>query len=73
MSGGKKINDHSFWAGKGSGGSVLPVGCKMKQESSAEGAGGISTYEDTTEKIKSQQEQGISKAKGHAQKPSYRN
>lgn len=73
MSGGTRIDDHSFWAGKGSGGSVLPMGSKMKQERSAEGAGGMAVYEDTTEKIKAQQDEGIRKANSHKQKPSYRN
>ena len=70
---GRKINDHSSWMGKGSGGSVLPMGSKMKQETSAVGAGGMGEYEDTTEKIKSQQEMGIREAESHKQKPSYRN
>ena len=68
---GRRIDDHSFWAGKGSGGSVLPLGSKMKQESSAEGAGSLGKYEDTTETIKSQQEMGIGKAKSHPMKPGY--
>lgn len=71
--GGQKINDHSFWAGKGANGSVFPMGAKIKGESSAEGAGAVGEYEDTTAKIKAQQEKGISKAKGHPQKPMYRN
>ncbi len=70
---GQKINDHSFWAGGKSKGSVFPEGVKHKAESSAEGAGAVTQYEDTTEKIKSQQEMGIRKAKSHMQKPSYRN
>jgi len=73
MSGGKRIDDHSFWAGKGSNGSVFPMGAKTKSESSAEGAGTLSKYEDTTETIKSQQQMGISKAKSHPQKPLHRN
>lgn len=70
---GRKIDDHSFWAGGKSKSSVFPEGVKTKHESSAEGAGAVMSYEDTTEKIKSQQEMGISKAKSHPQKPSYRN
>jgi hypothetical protein len=73
MSGGQRIDDHSFWAGGASKGSVFPEGAKVKKESSAEGAGALMQYEDTTEKIKSQQEMGIRKAKGHDQRPSYRN
>ena len=73
MSGGQKINDHKFWAGGAGKDMVMPMGVHTKSESSAEGAGEVGTYEDTTEKIKSQQEMGIRKAKGHAQKPSHRN
>lgn len=70
---GQKINDHSFWAGGKSKESVFPMSAKMKQYSSAEGAGAVGHYEDTTETIKSQQEQGIRKANAHKQKASYRN
>jgi len=70
---GQKIDDHSFWAGKRSKGSVFPEGAHTKEENSAEGAGAVSKYEDTTEAIKSQQDQGISKAKGHPLKNAYRN
>ncbi len=71
MSGGKRIDDHAFFGGSGS--PRFPTGNKLKSESSAEGSGGISQYEDTTEKIKSQQEMGIKKAKSHPQKSGYRN
>lgn len=71
--GGQRIDDHAFWAGKGSNGSVFPMGAKTKNESSAEGAGAVSKYEDTTETIKAQQNMGISKVKAHPMKPSYRN
>jgi len=68
----QRINDHSFWAGKGSKGSVFPMGVKTKSESSAVGAGGEPDYEDTTESIKSAQDMGIGKAKSHPMKPGYR-
>lgn len=69
---GRRIDDHSFWApGKGKG-SVFPQGVHTKSESSAEGAGKLSEYEDTTEAIKRQQEMGDSKAKGHKMKNGYR-
>lgn len=71
--GGQKINDHSFWAGKGSNGSVFPMGAKTKDESSAEGFGSLSHYEDTTETIKSQQEMAKKKVHGHPQKVGHRN
>lgn len=72
-SGGRRIDNHSFWAGRGSNGSVFPMGAKVKNESSAEGAGSEMDYEDTTEKIKKQQEAAVSKAKSHPMKPGYRN
>ena len=70
---GRLIKDHSFWAGGKSKGSVFPEGVKHKMESSAEGAGGLAAYEDTTESIKRMQEMGISKAKAHPRKAEYRN
>ncbi len=72
-SGGQRIDDHSFWAGKGSNGSVFPMGAKVKKESSAEGAGSEMDYEDTTEKIKAQQVMGVGKVKAHPMKPLHRN
>lgn len=73
MAGGQKINDHSFWAGKGSKESPFPMNSKMKQFTSAEGAGAENEYEDTTEAIKRQQEMGNSKIKSHPLKSGYRN
>lgn len=70
---GRRIDDHSSWIGGGSKGSVFAEGVKIKNESSAEGAGAVGKYEDTTETIKSQQEMGIGKAKSHPMKPGYRN
>jgi hypothetical protein len=70
---GQKINDHSSWIGKGSDGSVFPMGVKTKSESSAEGAGALGTYEDTTQAIKSVQSQCVSKLKGRPLKTGYRN
>jgi len=73
MSGGRKINDHSFWAGGKSKESVFPMSAKMKQESSAEGAGHLSSYEDTTEMVKSSQELADRQAKKYDRKPLHRN
>ena len=71
--GGMRINDHAFWAGKPGKDTVFPDGPhKVKSESSAEGAGTLSKYEDTTEAIRAQQSAGDSKIKGHAHKPGYR-
>ena len=73
-SGGKRIDDHSFWAGKAANGSVFPMGAKTKNESSAEGAGSVIKYEDTTERIKASQDTAKGKVKGHQGRlPEYRN
>jgi hypothetical protein len=69
---GRKIDDHSFWAGGKSKGSVFPEGAKTHDESSSEGFGALSHYEDTTETIKSQQEMNKKKVHGHPQKPGHR-
>jgi len=69
--GGKHITDHKFFGGSGS--PRFPVGNKVKEESSAEGAAELMHYEDTTEAIKSQQMMGERKAKGHDRKPGNRN
>ena len=74
MSGGQRIDDHKFWAGGKGKGSPFPDGPhKCKEESSAEGCGELSHYEDTTEAIKSQQMMGDKKIKGHPQKTGHRN
>lgn len=72
MSGGQKIDDHSFWAGARDKDSILPMGAKRKHESPAVGAGEISTYVDTTEAIKGQQMTSIGKIKKHPNKTNYR-
>ena len=74
-SGGQRIDDHSFWAGKGSSGSVFPDGPhKVKMESSAEGAGSVPRYVDTTEEIRKEQVMGASQVKKHQGRlPEYRN
>lgn len=71
--GGQKIDDHSSWIGKGKDGVVYPTGAKMKEMSSAEGAGAVTEYEDTSEKIKAMQDANISKAKANKPKAMHRN
>lgn len=73
MAGGRKIDDHSFWAGGRSKNTVLAEGVKFKSESSAEGAGHLGEYEDTTEAIKGNQMTAEKKIKAHPAKPGYRN
>lgn len=70
---GRRINDHSSWVGHGSKGSVFPEGVKVKHEHSAEGAGSLGKYEDTTEAIHSMQRANDGKMKSHPQKSGYRN
>lgn len=74
-SGGQRIDDHSFWGGKKGAASVFPDGPhKTKMESSAEGAGSVPKYIDTTEDIRKQQTDGTAKIKSHQGKlPEYRN
>jgi hypothetical protein len=69
MTGGRRINDHSSWVGKGGKDSVMPMGNKVKHESSAEGAGHASQYEDTTEDIKASQEHNKKKVESHKNNP----
>ncbi len=73
MSGGQRIDDHEFWAGKSGKDSVFPKGVHTKDESSTKGAGSLDMYEDTSSKIKDQQETGVRKVKSHPTKPLYRN
>ena len=72
--GGRHINDHGTWMGGKGKDSVFPAGpYKTKDESSAEGAGRLGKYEDTTEAIKATQEMTKSKVHSHAHKPGTRN
>ena len=73
MAGGQKINDHSFWAGAKSKDSVFPKGAHTKDEHSAEGAGEVLDYEDTTLAIKKQQDIGKAKVKARPLKATFRN
>ena len=74
MAGGQKIDDHSFWAGGKGKASVFPDGPhKVKMESSAEGAGALSSYEDTTEMVKAQQVKGVKKIHSLPRRPLERN
>ena len=70
---GRRIDDHSFWAGKGGKDSVFPKGVHTKHEKDDGHDGHLMKYEDTSEAIEKQQEIAAKKAKGHAQKEHYRN
>lgn len=69
---GRRIDDHSFWAGGRSKASVFPEGNKSKQYKSAEGVGEVSEYEDTSEKIHQFQEMADKKVKSHPRKAGHR-
>jgi hypothetical protein len=71
---GRRIDDHSFWAGAKSAGTVFPGGPhKVKMERSAEGAGHVGTdYSDTTERIREDQMHAEGKVKSHKMKTGYR-
>lgn len=71
--GGRRIDDHGFWAGGPGKGAVLPDGAKMKQVMSTEGCGELSYYEDTNDTIVNQQSMGVRKAESHDQKKHHRN
>ncbi len=71
--GGRRIDDHANWTGSAPKGQVFADGAKMKMESSANGAGELNQYWDTTEKIKEQQEMCEGKMKSNQTKPGYRN
>lgn len=63
----RRIDDHSFWGGRSSAESVLPVGNKVKSMGSAVGAGSIGDYPDTAESVMANQNANISKAKARSQ------
>jgi hypothetical protein len=71
--GGRKINDHSFWAGGSSKESVLPKETKTMSISDVEGGGDLMRYEDTEKEISSMQRENVSKAERQNQKAGYRN
>jgi len=71
--GGRRIDDHAFFAGSPLKGSIFPEGNKVKEFKDGEGVGELMKYEDSAESIKSSQDMAKSKAKSHAQKPYHRN
>ncbi len=70
---GKRIDDHSSWIGGGDKGSVFPSGNKVRMESSANGAGELDNYYDTSEKIKERQEMSDKKIKSNPIKSGFTN
>lgn len=70
---GRRIDDHSGFPGKGSKNNPLPEGCHSQYSNSAEGAGALGEYQDTSPKIKAQQDANIAGMKKHEQPPMRRN
>lgn len=68
----RRIDDHSFWGGGMSKGSVLSDGVKKKMEQDVEGAGAEGDYYDTSEKIAGEQRKSVSKVKSNGLQPGYR-
>jgi hypothetical protein len=69
---GQRIDDHAFWAGGRSKGSIFPEGAKTKSISDVEGAGSVMRYEDTEQAIGSMQKEEVKKLKDRPLKPGYR-
>ncbi len=72
MSGGRRIDDHKFFAGGMSKDSVLPKGVHVQSQEDSAGSGHEAYYEDTSKAIHSAQEMNAKKAKSHEMKPNYR-
>ena len=69
MEGGRRIDDHSSWI---SADGKFAAGAKMKEMRSAEGAGGLSSYNESADSIKKDQEMGERKINASKIKPGYR-
>jgi len=63
LTGGRRIDDHSFWAGSPGKDMVMPQGVHTKSEDSAVGAGNLPVYEDTSEEIKMSQVKAVNQVK----------
>jgi hypothetical protein len=73
-SGGRRIDDHSFWAGGHGKDMVMPQGVHTKEMTSAEGAGNVKKYEDTDQAIRAEQVEGARQIRARPMKePGYRN
>jgi hypothetical protein len=70
MSQARKINDYGGYPHTSD--MSMKSGNKLKGYTSAEGSGGLSQYDDTTEDIKRDQMAGDGKIKGRPMKPGYR-
>jgi hypothetical protein len=72
-SGGQRIDDHKFWAGGPGKDMVMPSGVHTKSEKSADGAGSLRVYEDSTEQIKESQDMAEKQIKKYPRKHLERN
>lgn len=70
---GRMLSDRKAPIGSGKKGDVFPEGVHVKEYRRVEGAGEMKDYPDTEAHVARDQEHGISKIKGHSQKPGYRN
>jgi len=73
-SGGQRIDDHSFWAGSKGKDSVFPDGPhKTKNEAGVEGAGSLTKYDDTADRVRTMQGKNVKMAKSRPLKDTFRN
>jgi hypothetical protein len=70
---GRMLTDRKADIGSGRKGSVFPGEVHVKEMKSPRGAGEMKDYPDTEQHVFRDQEKGISKIKGNAQKSGYRN
>lgn len=73
MSKAQRVDDRSFWAGKGDNTSPFPKGNKTKTFMPVEGAGALKEYQDKNEDIQSVQKAGVGKMNANKPKTGYRN
>lgn len=66
----ERIDDFGGWPKDSDG--MMKSRNKLKEYKSAEGAGGLEEYPDSTEEIRRDQERGESLMKRHKQKSGYR-
>ena len=70
--GGRKIDDHSFFAGKAGKASPLPDGNAVKSMEPGMGCGYLNDYQDSQEAIKKTQDRNARVANDQKQNPMYR-
>lgn len=73
ISGGRRISDHGFWAGRGEDGQVFPKGAKTRNVPEVEGAGSLPNYEDSEYAVRKAQVEAVRKLKKNSMKGDSRN